>query len=123
MKLLSVKKAVRAVGAVSVCAITTFISSNASSAGDLVMNATITQVIVRKQSPAEAFTLMVTGGSGPCASGGVIKFPATGSASTDDGMRSVAIAAYLAGKEIRAYDYDGAGGAINCDGADYIRMD
>jgi hypothetical protein len=118
----------RILGALAAIGFSSLMSTKASSAGDLITGATITQVVVRNTTPSnnndarEAFHLATTGGSGPCA-GIAIKFPSSGSASVDDGMRSVAIAAYLSGKPIRVYDYDGAGGVIDCDGADYIRAE
>lgn len=96
-----------------------FFPATAKSAGNLALDATITSVTVRSSGSVRIMTLTLTGGSGPCSS---VDFPDTGNATLNDGMRSVAMSAYLSGKLVRIYDYDGSGGTTDCTGADYIKL-
>jgi len=106
-------------GLVSSCLVL-FVASAASSAGELCAGSTITKVVVHNDTDNMAFGITISGGTGPCVSGGSIYFPTTTNAHRDDGMRSLAIAAFLAGKHVRVYDY---GSGTNCNAADYIRME
>jgi hypothetical protein len=92
----------------------------AGAAGDLVTNATIVKVTVRNAPGAsdELMRIEVSGGSGMCANGDII-FKTTGDADRDNRMLSLATAAYLSGKKVRAYDY---ATTSDCAGADFISI-
>jgi hypothetical protein len=103
------------------CVLTVALSAlGAGAAGDLVTNATITKITVRNAPGAtdELMKMQVSGGSGMCANAEIV-FKTTGDADRDSRMLSLATAAYLSGKKIRAYDY--AATAV-CDGADFISI-
>jgi hypothetical protein len=108
----------KVVGSLVAILAVTFGASTAFSAGDLVFGATVTDVSVRNNGSAEAFSMTTSGGTGPCV-GATMNFPSTGSDSTDDGMRSIALAAFLSGKPVRVHDY---AGTVSCAHAQYIRI-
>ena len=92
-------------------------------AEDLVTGAVIVKVIAQNNpvppyTPAEAFSVVTSGGTGPCAST-QITFPSTKNGDLDGRLLSLALSGYLSGKPVRIAHLTGS----SCVAANYIALE